>query len=155
MAVLTPNAFLARNITTLTLTAQDVAANGTLSDNALGAKSILLQIRTIRNQQSNTLEEVSGITQRRRNNVILDSGTTYTFTGFLLAGDSEATPTNWAEQISETFDYVKMIFTRNGRTKTFYGVIHTFEDAAEGKGTMPFTMELEMVDPNAANPASA
>lgn len=155
MPTVTPNAFLGRNITSIAITPQDVAADGTITANALGAKTVTGQVQSIRNMSTNELENVTGITQRRRNMIILETGTVYTISGFLLANDSVATPTNWIEAIVAEFDYVKLVFTRNGKAQTFYGVVHTYECNHQGKGQVPFSLELEMIDPGDVNPVEA
>lgn len=151
-----PDVFLGRNTGTLTITPQDVAAGGTLSDNAAGALSVLAVTTDVRKRSENRTEEISGITSRRENNVIVTTASNYTVSGFLLANDTAVigTSKNKVNAIVQAFDYVKLIFSRGGLTETFYALIQSYEETFR-KGKTEFTLEITMIDPGVNNPAQA
>ena len=155
MPTLTPNAALARNFTTLTLTAQDVTGAGVLSDNAGGAKSLLTTLETIERDTTTETENITPVTSRRKNMVILETGTTYNVAGFFMSNDAVGTPTNFPDSLFDGFDYFKLIFTRFGVTETYYGIVSNYKSSNAGKGKFSYTFTLEMVDIGSANPLRA
>src|SRR4051812_11172867 len=112
-------------MSSLTLTGQVVASGGGLSDDATGALSVLAVTESVEADQTNDTESITGMTTRRKNNVVIESESSYTITGFLLANDTAtlSTAKNKANAIAQNFDYVKLIMSRAGVTETFYGVI--------------------------------
>lgn len=147
-----PNFFLGRNTTTMTITAQTVGSDGALTNDTSGALSLLAVAEDIEMTQTNDLENISALNKRLKNNVVVESATTLTVNGYLLANDSSGTPTNLAANITQSFDYFKWILARGGRTWTGYGIVREYSERIQ-KGATRFTLSFDMVDPSTSNPA--
>jgi hypothetical protein len=148
-----PNFVIGNAWTVVTITPQDVDADGKLTDNGTGAP-ILMQVRRVNMRSQNSTENLTAMGRRLANNVIYESATIFTLEYLIRGNDSavRADTTNPPSLMAMLFDYAKLVVTRAGVTYTYYGIFDELEEEGvkeRGTGTVTFAM----VDPGLANPA--
>jgi len=122
-----------------------VAANGNITDG--GATTIYGHLAEVQIESANELENISEMAQRRKNHVIIESGTTFTLTELLKSNG-----TNILASAAFASDVVKITLTRGAQDFTFYGMIESYTETMP-KGSGRGVMRVAMIDNGAANPA--
>jgi hypothetical protein len=144
------NFALGRLTGSFTMTPYSLGADGTLTPGT--SRSLTGQMKTCRFKQSNDNESLVATPGRAKNEIILESGSEVEFGGLLYANDSPGSPTNWATNLVQNYDYFALSWVRGGMAITMLGIVRDFEENIEGKGGIPFTFSLGPVDANTANP---
>jgi len=140
-----------RGIDTSVLTIQKMSpdATGTLIPNTqLGTLELYVTVESVRTRSANRLVNLSPMTRRQENNVIVETGTTMTFNGLILKGVA-----NPARRMAmgtgagglAGADYVRIIWTEGSCTWTFIGVIENYEQDIS-KDASRYTLSVRHVD---------
>lgn len=145
------NPALGRSSGAFTIAGCTVGATGIVTVGTI--RTITGQITEWEMTETNEVENISPSTSRNANEVITETMNSLSFGGFLFAGDSVATPTNWPWAIGQSFDYIQCVGSWAGRTFTFIGVMKSYNESIGSKGKIPFKMEVGFPDIGAANPA--
>lgn len=150
---------IGKHVSAITITPQDIASDGTLSNNSVGAKSLVGMLDQIEMNQENDLENIQALDIRRNNNVIVGTGTSFTLTQILRQNDVAGTPTNILAAVSNGMtglsggaDIHLINITRGGRSFAFYGIARSYNETIN-RGKSTCRLVVDMVDPGSANPA--
>ena len=155
MAVV-PQWLLGKNVSGVVITGQVVAADGTLSDAATsGVQPLTAVVDEITLTNAPRIEEISPMTVDKENDVILKRRTTMRVACVMeksragLGANDKINPLEW---MAITYDYVKLVFVRAGRTWTFIGPIVGYEEPLR-VGRNVNVLEIGMAGIDTANPA--
>lgn len=135
MAV-TPPYMIGSNVTVITIVGQTVDSNGTMADRTLseGLSTTLvgqLDEDGIEWNFENDTENIQAMDIRRKNLVVVESGTSITFKEILKKNESSgyANTKNVLAAFMANTDVVKCTLTRSGRTLTLYGCITGYTES--------------------------
>lgn len=139
-----PMWLIGRQVTVLTLTAQDVSAAGVLSNNIGGAKDIKVRLNAISLSMDVETEEINSVVSDRVHNVILANAQRLTLEEILVNDGSSAV--SHLADFALAFDVGKVIFTRGAKTWTVYGMRGAYSESVNSRGKVVATLELIAVD---------
>jgi hypothetical protein len=123
------------NTSVLTLLKRTVAADGTYTPSG-SALSLYTTVETARVSCRNRVVNLSPMTMRQENNVVVETGTTMTFTGFVLRSGANA-----ARSTAFASDYVLVSWTEGVCTWAFFGVIESYDqDSSKERSTYTLTV---------------
>jgi len=152
-----PPYFLGKHTSSLVIAGAVPDAGGVLTDGATNA--ILATTDSVEINDDPDVENVTCLTQTRKNNVIIEGGVSVVITGKLL--NAEASTWKDALGVTQTgnpitalcaqYDYFRIQLTRAGRTWDGYFLRGPYREQVQ-KGPVGFTLNLLPVDPGQANP---
>lgn len=149
MTGLAQNFELGVNIGALTITPQTRAEDGTFTNGT--SYSMLAVLQSIKEIRKISLDDSSITPSAYGNNTPYETSTDYEISGFIMRNDASGTINETAE-IYDAYSYVKLVWTRSGRTKTYYGTFENYEEDAPDKKVVKFSTTLRMVDIGGPNP---
>ena len=151
-----PQWLVGKHVTGVVITGQMVAADGTLTDaTTTGVQPLTTVVDEITMTSAPRIEEISPMTADKENDVILKRRTTMRVACVMekaragLGANEKINPLEW---MAVTYDYVKMVFVRAGRTWTFIGPIVGYEEPLR-VGRNVNVLEVGMAGIDTTNPA--
>lgn len=147
-----PGFQLGRAMTSLVVTPLTVSSTGTIATTTPIA-TLTGTLETFDYTSTNELEEISAVTARNQNNMIVSTGTECTIEVLMKAGSDAAFAVNAIGAIANGADYAQVVLVQYGMNWSFQGVIKSFNHGIKGKGKVSGTLVVAMIDNGSANPA--
>ena len=137
-----PNPLLGRHLTYFRITAQSVAADGTLSDAT--TSDVLAQLDGSSLQGQPEHEEINAMNTTRRNMVVISEGDSLSLNIFKVNNGDDPNP---LFDLWNQYDYYKVIWhegTASGsvQTCTYYGVRGDLDTSIQGRGKQIATLSM-------------
>ena len=145
------------NVSGVVITGQVVAADGTLSDAATtGVQPLTAVVDEITGPTfAPRVEEISAMTVDKENDVIIKKRATLRVQCIMeksragLGANDKINPLEW---IAVTYDYVKLVFVRGGRTWTHIGPVVGYDEQIRA-GRSVNILDVGMAGIDTTNPA--
>ena len=149
-----PNWLIGRNVTSVAVTPQIADSAGLLSASAVGAQTFTTIVDEIQNTGAITTQEISALTARRRNEVLIEEDDSLVLTEIMRSSaGSVLAAACWTA--ADEPDWGLIVFTRGGNAVTFYAAMVGYEeDVQKGKSVARLTFRIVDI-PAGTNPAYA
>jgi hypothetical protein len=152
-----PMWLLGKHVTNYVITGQVVGSDGSLTDaTTTGVQPLAGKWDQIKLTSAPSNEEISASDSPRQHTVILQEGTRIQHTAIMEkvkgAGAGTNDKANPLEWLASTYDVLKTVYTRGGRTCTLYFVRGEYDETIV-KGKSIHSLNGEPCDPGTTNPA--